>query len=154
MPWRTCLVLAALVCASAARPNTGASGAAAEPGFLVVVNAGNPVRTLTSDEVSRFFLRKVSTWADGRAVAPVDQEAESETRAVFTDTILRRKLAAVRAYWQQRIFSGRDTPPPIRGSDAEVLRFVAENAGAIGYVSAQAVPDAQVRVVKVTGAAK
>lgn len=152
--WRTCLVLAALACAGVARANSEALNATTEPGFLVVVNADNPVLTLTSDEVSRFFLRKVSTWADGRAVAPVDQEAESETRAVFTDSILRRKPAAVRAYWQQRIFSGRDTPPPIRGSDAEVLRFVAENAGAIGYVSAQAVPSGQVRVVTVTGAAK
>lgn len=147
-------MLAALASAGVARPNADALPVATETGFVIVVNAANPVQTLTSDEVSRFFLKKVSTWADGRAVAPVDREAESATRCAFTEIILHRKPAAVRAYWQQRIFSGRDIPPPVRNSDAEVLRFVAENPGAIGYVSADTNPGGHIRVISVTGAGR
>ena len=59
-----------------------------------------------------------------------------------------RWFNAVRSYWQQRIFSGRDVPPPEADSDLAVLRYVKENAGAIGYVSD--VPNIQgVRVVTV-----
>ena len=49
--------------------------------------------------------------------------------------MLRRPLAAVRAYWQQRIFSGRDVPPPELDTDQQVIDYVMRYAGAIGYVS-------------------
>ena len=37
-------------------------------------------------------------------------------------------------YWQQRIFSGRDVPPPEFELDREVVEYVLKHAGAIGYV--------------------
>jgi hypothetical protein len=43
------------------------------------------------------------------------------------------------------VFSGRDTPPAIKASDASVLEFVRANPGAIGYVS----PGADLAGVKV-----
>jgi hypothetical protein len=45
-------------------------------------------------------------------------------------------VGAVRSYWQQRIFSGRDVPPPELDSDEAVVAFVARSPGGIGYVSA------------------
>jgi hypothetical protein len=54
-------------------------------------------------------------------------------------------MSSVRQYWQQEIFSGRGTPPPVRASDLEVAEYVAANPGAIGYVAA----DAEVKDVKV-----
>ena len=36
------------------------------------------------------------------------------------------------------MFSGRDVPPAIAKSDAEVLAFVRANRGAVGYVTAGA----------------
>jgi hypothetical protein len=44
----------------------------------------------------------------------------------------------VRAYWQQRIFSGRDVPPPELDSDQQVVDYVMKYPGAIGYVSGAA----------------
>ena len=44
-------------------------------------------------------------------------------------------VAAVKLYWQQAVFSGRDVPPPELDSEQEVVRFVLRNPGAIGYVS-------------------
>jgi hypothetical protein len=62
-------------------------------------------------------------------------EPNSEVRRRFTEQILRRPLSAVRAYWQQRIFSGRELPPPELESDEQVASYVRKNAGAVGYVS-------------------
>ena len=56
--------------------------------------------------------------------------------------------AAVKSYWNQQIFSGRDVPPVEKKSDAEVLTFVRSTPGAIGYVSDAAAVDG-VRVVTV-----
>jgi hypothetical protein len=58
-------------------------------------------------------------------------------------------VAAVKAYWQQRIFSGRGVPPPALDSDQAVLEYVASHPGAVGYVSgAAAVGSTKVMSVK------
>ena len=140
-----------VVAVSLLAPGVGTPHSAEQPDFLVLVNADNPVTALTTNEISRLFLKKVTTWDDGQLVQPVDQPAESTARIAFTDVVLRRKPAAVRSYWQQRIFSGRDVPPPVCGSDAEVVRFVEDNRGAIGYVGSDARPGPGVRAIAVTG---
>jgi hypothetical protein len=44
----------------------------------------------------------------------------------------------VKNYWQQRIFSGRDLPPPELDSDEAVVSYVLSHRGALGYVSGAA----------------
>ena len=84
------------------------------------------------------FLKKVTRWADGEAIKPVDLRQSAAARVKFSERVLKRTVGAVRSYWQQRIFSGRDVPPPELDSDDAVVAFVAKNAGAVGYVSGAA----------------
>jgi ABC-type phosphate transport system substrate-binding protein len=114
-----------------------AGPAAAQQGrFVVVVNQANPVSSLTRVEVSNLFLRKATRWADGGAVHPVDLPTSSPVRAAFSRDIHGRTVASISAYWQQQIFSGRDVPPSERASEAEVVAYVRNDPGAIGYVAA------------------
>jgi hypothetical protein len=81
-------------------------------------------------------------------VLPVDQLEEAAVRDGFNREIHRKSGTAIRAYWQQRIFSGRDVPPPEKESDANVILFVRRHPGAIGYIST-AWPAAGVKTVAV-----
>ena len=45
-----------------------------------------------------------------------------------------QSVASLKRYWQERIFSGNESPPPERVTDADVLTYVRSNPGAIGYV--------------------
>jgi ABC-type phosphate transport system substrate-binding protein len=108
------------------------------PPFHVVVNEENPLSSLSHDQLSDLFLKKNSTWSDGSLVLPVDQRETSHVRERFTREVHHKSTAGVRAYWQQRIFSGRDVPPPEKDGDAEVIAFVRKHPNAIGYVSAAA----------------
>src|SRR4030042_4763467 len=92
--------------------------------FKSVVNSGNPVSSISKDELSKLFLKKIATWQDGRAVVPVDLPERSPVRESFSREVHDRPLAAVKSYWQQQMFSGRSTPPATRNSDAEALAFV------------------------------
>ena len=49
-----------------------------------------------------------------------------------------KNVAAVTAYWNQQIFSGRGIPPVEKENDAQVAAMVHSTPGAIGYVSDQA----------------
>ena len=114
-------------------------GAGEDADFRIVVSPDNPVDSLARRDVARMFLKRTTNWPDGSAVAPVDQSSRAEVRTLFTQEVLREegleKMSSVENFWQQQIFSGRGSPPPIKGSDDEVIAFVAANPGAIGYVT-------------------
>jgi len=118
------------------------------PELRLVVNEANSVSSLSRQEVSDLFLKKTSRWAQLGLVMPVDQAEGAAVRETLNREIHHKSLSAVRAYWQQRIFSGRDVPPPEKEGDAEVLSFVRKNPGAIGYISSTA-SAAGVKVVEV-----
>jgi len=112
-----------------------APGAAAAAEFLVVANPSISVTTLSRGDASRLFLRGSTQWPNGEHVKPVDLPKGSPVRAAFTKEILGRSMGAIEQYWTQSVFSGRAVPPPEKRTDAEVIAYVRETPGAIGYVS-------------------
>ena len=118
------------------------SAAAAEPAsFKVVVNAANPASTISRAELSSMLMKKQARWANGTVVQPVDQAEQARVRESFTKAVHGKSVGAVRSYWQQQIFSGRNVPPLEVRNDAEVVAYVRSKPGAIGYVSEGAVLD-------------
>jgi ABC-type phosphate transport system substrate-binding protein len=117
--------------------------------FKVIVNAGVAGSKVPRQLLNDIFLRKAVRWGDGKQIAPVDQSTTSPVRASFSDQVLGQTVLAVQAYWQRQISAGRSRPPAVKGSDREVIRFVAENAGAIGYVAADAELPPAVRVIEI-----
>ena len=114
------------------------AGAAPPPVFMMIVNPNNPVQRVDRKFVADAFLKKTSRWDDGDLIRPVDQTPDSPVRRRFSEEVVKRSVAAVRSYWQQVIFAGRDVPPPELGSDDDVVRYVLKYSGAIGYVSGSA----------------
>jgi ABC-type phosphate transport system substrate-binding protein len=112
--------------------------ARAEEPFRVIVHPDNPARAIDRAILSKIFLKEASKWDDGETARPVDLRADSDTRGKFSESVIRRSTAAVRNYWQQRIFSGRGVPPPEVDSDADVVRHVLKHRGSVGYVSGRA----------------
>ena len=145
---RTKLLLSALLTAAAlvTAPPAGAQART----YVVIVNAANPVSSMSRADLSRLFLKKTERWSNGAAVAPVDLEASSKVRASFTKEILGKSTASVQSFWQQQIFSGRNVPPVTKPTDDQVIAYVRANANAIGYVAAIAAAPPGTRLVVVT----
>jgi ABC-type phosphate transport system substrate-binding protein len=128
----------------------GGRHAAAES-VVVVVNAANPTAELSTDEVSKMFLKKTSRWAgNNEKVLPVDLVDTSALREAFSKQVHGKGTSAIKAYWQKMIFSGHDVPPPEKPSIGEALSYVRGNAGAIGYAPAGADLGPGIKVLKVT----
>ena len=105
--------------------------------FRVIVHQSNPYSEITLEELSNMFLKKVSRWENSsELVHPVDLLDDSPVRELFSKVVHGRKVASIKAYWQRQIFSGREIPPPEQETDRDVLEFVAQKSGAIGYISA------------------
>lgn len=128
----------ALILAVALACLAGASHATASLGYKVIVNPSNPQTAIDRRQLADAFLKKVTRWGTGETIRPVDQRGENPARQRFSDEVLGRSVAAVKSYWAQLVFSGRDLPPPELEGDAEVVRYVLKHPGAIGYVSSTA----------------
>jgi ABC-type phosphate transport system substrate-binding protein len=120
----------------------GAGPARAEPppapSYRVIVHPESRDTALARTFLADAFLKKVTRWRGGQVVRPVDLPVASPVRHKFSEEVLGRSVAAVRSYWQQLIFSGRDVPPPELDSDAAVIAYVLRTPGAVGYVSGAA----------------
>jgi len=118
--------------------------------FRVIVHPSNSVNSLSATKVSKFFLEEKGEWPNGTPVVPIDQTPDSPVRVEFSDEVLGRDVASVRAHWRRLIFQGKGVPPPTRASDQEIVQFVSANRTAIGYVSRDSLSGADVKVITLT----
>jgi ABC-type phosphate transport system substrate-binding protein len=89
------------------------------------------------------------SWGGGQAVVPVDQSGASVVRKAFSDKVLGMPVATALQYWQKQAFAMSPLrPPAVKGSDAEVIAFVAKTEGAVGYVSRAAELPPEVKPVE------
>jgi ABC-type phosphate transport system substrate-binding protein len=118
-------------------------------GMQVIVNADNPITTMTPTAVQDVFFGKTSRWTDGTNVVAVDQLEKSPVRIEFSQKVMRKPVEAVKSFWLTKIFSGRGTPPVELKTDAAVMEAVRTQRGAIGYVSADTPLVAGVKAITV-----
>ena len=127
---RTCLLL---VTAS-----IGMTVAQAE--VVVIVNAKNPVASMTAAQVADVFLGKDSS------LSPVDLPDSASQRSEFYTKVAGKDSAQVKAIWSRLVFTGKSQPPKEVASSADAVKQVAGNEKGIAYVDKGAV-DASVKAV-------
>jgi ABC-type phosphate transport system substrate-binding protein len=130
-------------------PLATSASAAEPPAYRLIVHPKNPATSLDRIFLQDAFLKKQTRWPTGESIRPVDQSTSSGARKAFTRDVLGRSVSAVQAYWQQKIFSGRDVPPLEVYADDRVVAYVLAHDGAVGYVSGSAEVGAA-RIVGVT----
>lgn len=146
--FRRAVLLAFLLAAAGL---AGGPADAADVAVAILVNANNPTSSLSTEDVAKLFLKKTTKWpASGEKVMPVDLHEQSAVRESFSKQFHGKGTAAIKAYWQKMIFSGRDVPPPEKTSVADVAAYVRTNAGGVGYVPASYDAGAGVKVLQVT----
>lgn len=119
--------------------SSGFVGARGEPRYWIIVHPDNPVETLKRSEVSRLFLKKTLSWADGTPAVPIDLDVNAPAREAFSQHVHRRAPEAIKKYWQRMVFSGKAAPPAEVATEEDVLAHVRGDPAAIGYVSDEVV---------------
>ena len=120
------------------------------PTLAVIVNQANPVKTMSVLELRRVFMKQTRMWPHAESMVPVDWDATSAHRELFSRVVLGRTVREMGDYWVQQGMTQGLTPPSTQRSTRAILRFVASVPGAIAYVPAAEVDDT-VAVIKVTG---
>jgi ABC-type phosphate transport system substrate-binding protein len=116
--------------------------------FKVIVSPSVPGSSIRREALTEIFLGRVAKWSDGRPIKPVDLSLTSPVRLGFTREVLGMTSLEVLKYWEAALSRGR-LPPPTKGSEGEVIAFVAANEGAVGYVAEATPTHETVKVLRV-----
>jgi ABC-type phosphate transport system substrate-binding protein len=101
-------------------------------------------------DLASLFLKKASHWGDRSPAVPVDQSGTSAVRQALSKAVLDMPVVTVLQYWQKQTFGATPVRPPVvKASDWEVVGFVAQTAGAFGYVSGTPLLPSTVKVVAI-----
>jgi ABC-type phosphate transport system substrate-binding protein len=128
----------ALTLSLAARP--------ARADVVAVVGATSVITTLSKAQVADIFLGKVSRFPNGAPVVPIDQTEGSAERDEFYVAFAGKSPAQVKSHWAKIIFTGRGQPPKSVSNSVEIIKLIAADPSAIGYIERSAV-NSSVRIV-------
>lgn len=105
--------------------------------LAIIVNKENTVEKLTVGEVKLYWLRKIKKrWPDlNKNIKPVDRKGGNPEQDAFYAKVLGMSAADVETYFSQRQYEAAEKPQDKFSSDAAIIDFVAEEAGAIGFVN-------------------
>ncbi|MDR2219028.1 MAG: substrate-binding domain-containing protein [Methylobacillus sp.] len=115
------------------------------PPFVAAADESAPIAVIVprdftgrepgAQDLALIFKRKKLAWNDGTRIQPVNLPADHAARRLFSQRILKSTPEAQAQYWNEMYFQGL-YPPHVVASSEAMLRYVADTAGAIGYVSA------------------
>ncbi len=117
---------------------------------LAIIVTADRATDLCVDEVAQIFLKKRRFWHAGESIVPVNRNATSTEREIFTKLVFHQEARFLQTYWNRLYYDGV-LPPVTLASDEAVKRFVAREPNAIGYID-EALVDNSVRVVFVLDA--
>jgi len=103
--------------------------------LAVIASHNHNIRQIDSSELSLIFWRKKLYWPDGKHIQAVNYSANNPLRLQFSLSVLRSAPETQTDYWNGLYFHGI-SPPHVVDSQEAMLRFVADTAGAIGYIDA------------------
>lgn len=107
--------------------------------LLVIVNKDNPLDSITKQQVIDLFMGRSPYFPTGDAVVKLDAPSSSDVRESFYQSLVQMSLPEVNAYWARLMFSGRATPPMSVPKEEDILKLVASNSNAIGYIPRESI---------------
>lgn len=106
--------------------------------IAIIVNPAN-TSAVTEDDVSRLFLGKKASFANGDKATPFYLAQGHDAVEEFNKLALAKSSSQLKAYWSKLIFTGKGTPPDALGSIDDVIAKVASDPTAIAYIDASKV---------------
>lgn len=113
--------------------------------ILVIAHKSVPVERLEREAIAEIYLGTKTKWEDGATIRVVMLK-KGTTHETFVQDIVNTTPAKLRDLWKKVVFTGTGTPPKIVKTEADLVEFVAETKGAIGYIDA-ATPHEEVTVI-------
>jgi len=126
--------------------------AASPPPVAFIVSTRRDVQNLTTGDLRRIFLGQISRWRDGPRIVLFVRSAKTPEGRVFLDRLMHMSDIDYAQWWIGAIFRGDAAAAPRSiGSPDAMIKAVAANANAIGFIVATEDPPHDVNVIAIDG---
>jgi ABC-type phosphate transport system substrate-binding protein len=115
--------------------------------IVIIAHQNVPETTVSKHDLQEIFLGKRVQWKDNTAIHPVTVK-DQELHSAFLKQYIKKSFAKWNAYWKHMVFTGNGTPPKQFDTQQELVDYVVNTTGAIGYVDAET-PVENVTIIKV-----
>lgn len=121
--------------------------------IAIVVNRSNPRSDISWAELVKVMKMEKQSWEGGRPIVLATRTSDSEPFQKVLPAVYSMSEAQLKRFWVERVFRGEVPVPPVAyDTDEKLLKAIASDAGAIGYVDVAAVNES-VKVLRVDGMA-
>jgi ABC-type phosphate transport system substrate-binding protein len=105
---------------------------------VVVISHPSNNATLTAKDLKRIFLGKTGIYPGGGKAVPLDQKNDSPAHKAFYTKVVKKEGRKLKSYWSKMMFSGKKQPPPVVDTVEELIKIIAADPAAIGYIDESA----------------
>lgn len=102
---------------------------------ILIANKDVGQTTISAADAQKLFLGQKTTWANGAKAVPIVLDGGA-THDSFLKSVIKKTVPQFSTFWKQAVFTGQGIPPKTAGSEAEMVRFVSQTKGAVGYINA------------------
>ncbi len=120
--------------------NFSSPGIALTDDLIVIGNRSVPVSTLSLSEVQRIYLGKMKVWDNGIKVFFVKM-GKGETSDRFLKHYVKKNPSVYKKFWKKQVFTGGGKPPKEFKKEKDLVKYVSETKGAVGYISSKSYTD-------------
>lgn len=107
--------------------------------ILIIANKDVPVSSLSNNEIKRIFLGQKVRWDDNRIITFVILKTEAHKD--FLSRYIGNTPAQYRNYWKKMVFTGKSKSPKSFKKEDELIDYIANTSGAVGYIPAHVYQD-------------
>lgn len=102
---------------------------------VVIANTSVSVDSVSSEDLKKIFTGKLVVWNDGHSIKPAIL-ADGQTHQTFIRNYIGKTTDQFRTYWRRMIFTGQGIQPRTFSKVSDLIEYVTETPGAVGYISA------------------
>lgn len=123
-------------------------GLASAEDLVVIGNRSVPVSSLDPRDVKNIYLGKMKVWDNGMKVQFVTLK-DGDIAERFLKQYVKKNPSMFSKYWKKKVFTGGGKPPKAFSREKDLVKYVAETKGAIGYISSKSLSES-VKILSVS----
>ena len=114
---------------------------------LIITNKSVGEKALSSKDIKNIFLGNTQKWQDLTTIYFVILD-DDNIHPDFLKSYINKTPSQFKAYWRNRVFSGKGEFPKELKTSSEIVDYVANTKGAIGYINSNS-PATNVNTISV-----
>jgi ABC-type phosphate transport system substrate-binding protein len=100
----------------------------------IAVNASSPLTVIQKSTLTKIYLNGKSRWDQGGTITPCILKY-GPAHEEFLSKYISKSPHQFRTFWKKQVFTGKGSMPKEFSSENELLSYIANHPGSIGYIS-------------------